>query len=92
LFCDTVRNNIDKRLRLLEARAATVVYESEAAAVERIAEATVRVCTTSAGNSILTSWALLEDQYAANPRFCCRRQVGTSTIGHGVKATSERAE
>ena len=67
LFRETVKNNIDTRLRLLEARAASAVYESEAAAIERIAEATVKVCTSGAGNSILTSWALLEDhEYAAN--------------------------
>ena len=67
LFREVVGNNIDTRLRLLEARAVSAVYESEAAAVERIAEATVKVCTSGAGNSILTSWALLEDhEHAAN--------------------------
>jgi AcrR family transcriptional regulator len=67
LFRETVKNNIDTRLRLLEARAVSAVYESEAAAVERIAEATVKVCTSGAGNAILTSWALLEDhEHAAN--------------------------
>jgi AcrR family transcriptional regulator len=67
LFRETVKINIDTRLRLLEAQAVSVAYESGAAAVERIAEATVKVCTSRAGNSILTSWALLEDHdYAAN--------------------------
>jgi AcrR family transcriptional regulator len=67
LFRETVKNNIDTRLRRLEARAVSAVFESEVAAVERIAEATVKVCTSGAGNSILTSWALLEDhEYAAN--------------------------
>ncbi|HEY3825156.1 MAG TPA: TetR/AcrR family transcriptional regulator [Bryobacteraceae bacterium] len=67
LFRETIKNNIDTRLRLLEAHAVSAIYESEAAAVERIAEATVKVCTSGAGNSILTSWALLEDhEYAAN--------------------------
>jgi AcrR family transcriptional regulator len=67
LFREAVKNNIDARLRLLEARAVSAVYESEAAAVERIAEATVKVCTSGAGNSILTSWALLEDhEHTAN--------------------------
>jgi AcrR family transcriptional regulator len=67
LFRETVRNNIDTRLRLLEARAVSAVHESEAAAVKHIAEATVTVCTSGAGNAILTSWALLEDhEYAAN--------------------------
>jgi AcrR family transcriptional regulator len=67
LFRETVKNNIDTRLRLLEASAVSAVYESEVTAVERIAEATVKVCTSDAGNSILTSWALLEDhEYAAS--------------------------
>jgi AcrR family transcriptional regulator len=67
LFREAVRINIDTRLRLLEARAVSALYESEAAAVQRIAEATVTVCTSGAGNAILTSWALLEDhEYAAN--------------------------
>jgi AcrR family transcriptional regulator len=67
LFRETVKNNIDTRLRLLEAQAVAAIYESETAAIERIAEATVKVCTSGAGNSILTSWALLEDHdYAAD--------------------------
>jgi AcrR family transcriptional regulator len=67
LFRETVKNNIDTRLRLLERRAVSAVYANEAAAVERIAEATVKVCTSGAGNAILTSWALLEDhEHAAN--------------------------
>jgi len=67
LFREAVRNNIDTRLRLLEARAVSAVYDSEAAAVEGIADATVKACTSGAGNSILTSWALLEDhEYTAN--------------------------
>ena len=67
LFREAVRNNIDTRLRLLEARAVSAVYDSEAAAIEGIADATVKVCTSGAGNSILTSWALLEDhEHAAN--------------------------
>ena len=55
LFRETVKNNIDTRLRLLEVRAVSAVYESEAVVVERIAEATVKVCTSGEGNSILTS-------------------------------------
>jgi len=75
LFRETVKNNIDTRLRLLEARAFSTVYESEAAAVERIAEATVKVCTSGAGNSILMSWALLEDhEYAADLH---RHEIGS---------------
>jgi AcrR family transcriptional regulator len=67
LFRETVRNNIDTRLRLLEGHTVSAAYESEVAAMERIAEATVMVCTSGAGNSILTSWALLEDhEYAAH--------------------------
>jgi AcrR family transcriptional regulator len=67
LFREAVENNIDTRLRLLEARTRSAIYESEIAAVERIAEATVTVCVGGTGSSILTSWALLEDHdYAAN--------------------------
>ena len=40
----------------------SVRFESETAAPERIAEATVTVCAGGAGNSILMSWALLEDR------------------------------
>jgi AcrR family transcriptional regulator len=66
LFREAVKHNIDTRIHLLEARAVSAGYESEAAAVERIAAATVKVCTSGAGNSILTSWALLEDhEYTA---------------------------
>jgi AcrR family transcriptional regulator len=67
LFREAVRNNIDTRLRLLEERLRSVSIESETAALERIAEATVTVCVGGAGNSILMSWALLEDHdYAAD--------------------------
>jgi AcrR family transcriptional regulator len=75
LFREAVRNNIDARLRQLEARAVFDVYESEAAAVEHIAETTVKVCTSGAGNAILLSWALLEDhEYAAN---LYREEIGS---------------
>jgi AcrR family transcriptional regulator len=67
LFREAVENNIDKRLRSLEARTLSATYESETMAVQRIAEATVTVCVGGAGNSILMSWALLEDHdYAAD--------------------------
>jgi len=67
LFREAVRNNIDTRLRLLEDRVRSVRFESETAALERIAEATVTVCVDRGGNSILMSWALLEDHdYAAD--------------------------
>src|ERR1700722_13959465 len=67
LFREAVANNIDSRLRLLEARMLSNNYESETIAVQRIAEATVTVCVDGAVTSILTSWALLEDHdYAAN--------------------------
>jgi AcrR family transcriptional regulator len=67
LFREAVRNNIDARLRLLEERLHSVRFESEKAALERIAEATVTVCVGGVGNSILMSWALLEDHdYAAD--------------------------
>src|SRR5258708_2508763 len=36
LFRETVKNNIDTRLHLLEARAASAVYENEVAAVKHI--------------------------------------------------------
>jgi AcrR family transcriptional regulator len=67
LFREAVRNNIDARVRLLEGRLHSVRFESETAALEHIAEATVTVCVGGAGNSILMSWALLEDHdYAAD--------------------------
>jgi AcrR family transcriptional regulator len=67
LFREAVRNNIDARLRLLEERLRSARLESETFALERIAEATVTVCVDGAGNSILMSWALLEDHdYAAD--------------------------
>jgi AcrR family transcriptional regulator len=75
LFREAVANNIDTRLRLLEARMLSATYESETIAVQRIAEATVTVCVGSAGNSILTSWALLEDHdYAAD---LYRNEIGS---------------
>ncbi len=75
LFREAVENNIDKRLRLLEARTLSANYESEPIAVERIAEATVTVCVDDAGSSVLTSWALLEDHdYAAN---LYRNEIGS---------------
>ena len=67
LFREAVRNNIDTRLKSLEERMHSVRFESETAALEHIAEATVTVCVDGAGNSILMSWALLEDHdYAAD--------------------------
>jgi AcrR family transcriptional regulator len=75
LFREAVENNIDTRLRLLEARTLSADYESEIIAVERIAEATVTVCVDEAGSSVLTSWALLEDHdYAAN---LYRNEIGS---------------
>jgi AcrR family transcriptional regulator len=75
LFREAVENNIDTRLRLLEARTLSATYESETMAVQRIAEATVRVCVVEAVTSILTSWALLEDHdYAAN---LYRNEIGS---------------
>jgi AcrR family transcriptional regulator len=67
LFREAVEDNIKTRLKLLEAHSASVTYESEIEAIERIAEATVTVYVTGAGNSILTNWALLEaPEYAAD--------------------------
>lgn len=75
LFREALRNNIDTRLRLLEERLRSVRFESETAALERIAEATVTVCVGGAGNSILMSWALLEDHdYAAD---LYRNEIGS---------------
>jgi AcrR family transcriptional regulator len=67
LFRAAVEYNIEMRLELLEARMVSAAYESEMAAIQRIAEATVTVCVTGAGNSVLTNWALLEvPEYAAD--------------------------
>ena len=75
LFREAVRNNIDARLRLLEERLYSIRFESETAALERIAEATVTACVVGAGNSILMSWALLEDHdYAAD---LYRNEIGS---------------
>jgi AcrR family transcriptional regulator len=66
LFRKAVEDNIGTRLQLLEGRTASGIFESETAAIQHIAEATVTVCVAGAGNSILTNWALLEDpEYAA---------------------------
>ena len=75
LFREAVEHNIDARLRSLEERLRSVGFESETAALERIAEATVTVCVGGAGNSILMSWALLEDHdYAAD---LYRNEIGS---------------
>jgi AcrR family transcriptional regulator len=75
LFREVVGNNIDTRVGLLEERLRSVRFESETAALERIAEATVTVCVGGAGNSILMSWALLEDHdYAAD---LYRNEIGS---------------
>jgi AcrR family transcriptional regulator len=67
LFREAVEDNIKTRLKLLEARSVPVTCESEIAAIQRIAEATVTVYVTGAGNSILTNWALLEvPEYATD--------------------------
>jgi AcrR family transcriptional regulator len=67
LFREAVEYNVKTRLKLLEARSVPVIYESEIAAIQRIAEATVIVCVGGAGNSILTNWALLEvPEYATD--------------------------
>ena len=75
LFREALGNNIDTRLSLLEERLRLVRFESETATLERIAEATVTVCVGGAGNSILMSWALLEDHdYAAD---LYRNEIGS---------------
>ena len=76
LFREAVENNIDTRVRLLEARALSAIYAGEIEAVGRIAEATVTGCVDSAASSILTSWALLEDHdYAAD---LYRNEIGSA--------------
>jgi AcrR family transcriptional regulator len=63
LFREAVEDNIDSRLRLLEARTLSANYES------------VTVCVDGAVSSILTSWALLEDHdYAADLH---RNEIGS---------------
>jgi AcrR family transcriptional regulator len=75
LFREAVGNNIDMRLSLLEERLRSARFEDETAALERIAEATVTVCVGGAGNSILMTWALLEDHdYAAD---LYRNEIGS---------------
>ena len=49
LFREAVGNNIDTRVRLLEERLRSIGFESETAAIERIAEATVTVCAGMPG-------------------------------------------
>jgi AcrR family transcriptional regulator len=67
LFREALEDNIKTRLKLLESRSAPVACDSEIAAIQRIAEATVTVYVTGAGNSILTNWALLEvPEYATD--------------------------
>jgi AcrR family transcriptional regulator len=78
LFRETVAYNIGTRLQLLEARALSAVYESEIAAVQHIAEATVTGCAAGDGNSILTNWALLEDHENASDLY--RDEIGSVEI------------
>ena len=78
LFRDAVEYNIRTRLRLLEARTLSAVYESEIAAIQRIAEATVTCCAAGDGNSILTNWALLEDHENASDLY--RDEIGSVEI------------
>jgi len=67
LFREAVEDNIETRLQALKARMVSAIYDSETAAIQHIAEATVTVCVAGAGNSTLTNWALLEDpEYAAD--------------------------
>ena len=78
LFREAVEDNIETRLRSLEAHTGSTEYESETAAVQRMAEATVTVCVAGAGNSRLTHWALLEDpEYAAD---LYRHELGSVEI------------
>jgi AcrR family transcriptional regulator len=61
LFRKAVEYNIGARLDSLEAYPIGAECESEVAAIQRIAEATVTACVARDGNSILMNWALLED-------------------------------
>ena len=78
LFREAVEYNVGRRLRLLEARTLSGVYESEMAAVQHVAEATVTGCATGDGNSILTNWALLEDH--ENAAAVYRDEMGSVEI------------
>ena len=78
LFREAVAYNVRRRLRLLEARTLSAVYESEIAAVQHIAEATVTGCAAGDGNSILTNWALLEDHENASDLY--RDEIGSVEI------------
>ena len=49
LFRDAVEYNIRTRLQLLEARTLSALYESEIAALQHIAEATVTGCAAGDG-------------------------------------------
>jgi hypothetical protein len=73
-----VEENVKTRLQLLESRILSAIYESETNAIQLIAEATVTVCVTGAGNSVLTTWALLEDpEHAADLH---RNEMGSVEI------------
>ena len=78
LFREAVEYNVRIRLRLLEARTLSAVYESEIAAIQRIAEATVTGCAAGDGNSILMNWALLEDHEHASDLY--RDEIGSVEI------------
>jgi AcrR family transcriptional regulator len=78
LFREAVEHNISTRLQLLEARTLSAVYESEIAAIQRIAEATVTGCAAGDANSILMNWALLEDHENASDLY--RDEIGSVEI------------
>ncbi len=78
LFREAVEYNVRIRLQLLEAQTLSAVYESEIAAIQRIAEATVTGCAAGDGNSILTNWALLEDRENASDLY--RDEIGSVEI------------
>jgi AcrR family transcriptional regulator len=78
LFREAVEHNIRTRVELLEARTVSAGNESATTAVHRVAEATVTVCVAGAGNSTLTTWALLESpEYAAE---LYRNEIGSVEI------------
>ncbi len=78
LFREAVEHNVRTRLRMLEARTLSAVYESEITAIQRVAEATVTGCAAGDGNSVLMNWALLEDHENASDLY--RDEIGSVEI------------
>jgi len=74
LFREVVENNIEIRLRTIDARLASVAHGRLADCIESMAEVTVTACVSDTSNALLTNWALLEaPEYAVDLH---RREVG----------------